>query len=63
MQSDRQKIMVSTEALTLSSLKAAYTEGKLTPTQLCEQLLPAIAASHAVFITKPRPADVMERCK
>ena len=55
--------MVSTEALTLSSLKAAYTEGKLTPTQLCEQLLPAIAASHAVFITKPRPADVMERCK
>lgn len=55
--------MVSTEELTLSAVKEAYASGKLTPTALCQRLVEKISASHAVFITKPRMAEVMERCK
>lgn len=55
--------MVTTEELTLPNLRAAYASGKLTPTKLCQDLMATITASHAVFITKPRPADVAERCK
>jgi hypothetical protein len=55
--------MVTTDDLTLDAVKAAYASGKLTPTALCEQLLPRVVGSHAVFITKPRPAEVLERCK
>jgi len=55
--------MVTTEDLTLSAVRAAYADGKLSPTKLCEELLPKITSSHAVFITKPRPPDVLERCK
>jgi allophanate hydrolase len=55
--------MVTTDDLTLSALKTTYAAGKLTPTALCETLLAKIAASHAIFISKPRPAEVMERCK
>lgn len=55
--------MVTTEDLTLPALKAAYSSGKLTPTNLCTQLVTKIATSQAVFITKPRLPDVLERCK
>ena len=49
--------------LTLDAIKAAYSSGKLTPSALCGELLRKVAATHAVFITKARAADVMERCK
>jgi hypothetical protein len=55
--------MANTEELTLSAIKEAYASGKLTPAALCKQLVEKISASHAVFITKPRMAEVMERCR
>jgi hypothetical protein len=55
--------MLTTEDLTLTALRAAYASGKLTPSALCGELVAKVLASHAVFITKPRPAEVAERCK
>lgn len=55
--------MITTADLTLGALKAAYSSGKLTPTALCTELVQKILASHAVFITKPRLTEVLERCK
>jgi allophanate hydrolase len=54
---------MSTEELTLSAIKEAYASGKVTPTALCQRLVEKIAASHAIMITKPRIAEVLERCK
>ncbi len=56
-------MVLTTADLTLPALRAAYASGSLTPTSLCDQLLPAIAASKAVFISKPTEEDVRERCK
>ncbi len=55
--------MPSLEELTLPVLREAYASGKLTPTSLCTRLVERIAKSHAVFITKPRLAEVLDRCK
>ena len=54
---------MSLDRLTIPALRAAYGAGELTPTALCQELLPKIAASHAVFISKPRPDEVYARCK
>lgn len=54
---------LTTEDLTLSKLKEAYSTGKTTPTAVCEELMTKVITSHAVFITKARKIDVLERCK
>ncbi|KAL4418868.1 hypothetical protein ABPG77_002624 [Micractinium sp. CCAP 211/92] len=54
---------LSTRDLTLQALRAAYAAGSLTPTEVCRQLLPAIASSQAVFIARPKDEDVLERCR
>ncbi len=54
---------LSTRDLTLQGLRAAYAAGSLTPTEVCRQLLPAIASSQAVFIARPKDEDVLERCR
>lgn len=54
---------LTTEDLTLPALRAAYAAGSLTPTRLCRELLPAIAASRAVFIARPTEEEMMERCR
>lgn len=55
--------MPLTADLTLPALRAAYASGSLTPTEVCRQLLPAIAASTAVFIARPTDEELLERCK
>lgn len=52
----------TTESLTLPALRAAY-GGGLTPTALCAELLPAIAANRGVFIARPSDEEVLERCR
>ena len=54
---------VTTEDLTLPALRAAYAAGRLTPTALARELLPAIAASRAVFISRPSDEEVLQRCR
>ncbi|KAL4458329.1 hypothetical protein ABPG75_013194 [Micractinium tetrahymenae] len=54
---------LTTRDLTLAALRAAYAAGSLTPTEVCRQLLPAIAASRAVFIARPKDEEVLERCR
>jgi hypothetical protein len=54
---------LTTADLTLQALRAAYAAGALTPTSLCQQLLPALAASRSVFITKAWEEDIYERCR
>jgi hypothetical protein len=54
---------LTTEDLTLPALRAAYAAGTLTPTALCQQLLPSIAASRDIYITKPKEDEVYERCR
>ena len=54
---------ITTDQLTLVSLRAAYAAGTLTPTALCERLLPAVAASRGVFIAPATEAEVYARCR
>jgi allophanate hydrolase len=54
---------LTTADLTLPALRSAYAAGALTPTALCQELLPALAASRSVFITKAREEDIYERCR
>lgn len=53
---------LTTEELTLPALRARYAGGG-TPTALCRELLPALAASRAVFISRPSDEEVLERCR
>lgn len=53
---------LTTRELTLPALRAAYAAGSLTPTEVCRQLLPAIAVSRAIFIARPIDDAVLERC-
>ena len=53
---------LTTEDLTLPALRARYAGGG-TPTALCRELLPALAASRAVFISRPSDEEVLERCR
>lgn len=54
---------LTTKELTLPALRAAYAAGNLSPTEVCCQLLPAVAASQAVFIARPKDEEVLERCR
>lgn len=54
---------LTTRELTLPALRAAYAAGSLTPTEVCRQLLPAIAVSRAIFIARPIDDAVLERCR
>lgn len=54
---------LTTADLTLPALRAAYAAGSLTPTALAQQLLPAVAASQSVFISRPTEEEVLERCR
>lgn len=54
---------LTTEDLTLPALRAAYAAGRLTPTAVARELLPAIAAARAVFIARPTEEQVLERCR
>ena len=53
---------LTTEDLALPALRARYAAGG-TPTALCRELLPALAASHGVFISRPSDEEVLERCR
>ena len=54
---------LTTADLTLPALRSAYAAGALTPTALCQELLPALAASRSVFINKALEEDIYERCR
>jgi allophanate hydrolase len=54
---------LTTADLTLPSLREAYAAGGATPTSVATRLVARIQASHAVFITKPRLGEVLERCR
>lgn len=53
---------LTTEDLALPALRARYAAGG-TPTALCRELLPALAASRGVFVSKPGDDEVLERCR
>lgn len=53
---------LTSEDLALPALRARYAAGG-TPTALCRELLPALAASHGVFISRPSDEEVLERCR
>ncbi|KAI7838879.1 hypothetical protein COHA_007345 [Chlorella ohadii] len=53
---------LTTQDLALPALRARYAAGG-TPTALCRELLPALAASHGVFISRPCDEEVLERCR
>ncbi|PRW20653.1 allophanate hydrolase [Chlorella sorokiniana] len=53
---------LTTEDLALPALRTRYAAGG-TPTALCRELLPALAAAHGVFISRPCDEEVLERCR
>lgn len=53
---------LTTEDLTLPALRGRYAAGG-TPTALCGELLPALGASRAIFISRPSDEEVLERCR
>ncbi len=53
---------MTTADLTLEALKVAYSSGTKTPTQVCHDCMLKVVASHAVFVSKPKMQDVLERC-
>ena len=54
---------MTTEDLTITALKQAYSSGTITPAALCEFLLSKINESQAIFISTPPKAEVVERCQ
>ena len=53
---------LTTEDLALPALRARYAAGG-TPSALCHELLPALAASRGVFVSMPGDDEVLERCR